>query len=184
MEGDRSEAPFEALASISSELMGDTGVTVSQEQFDSENVTHAMITADGTTVPITLNPETGQFITPDGQTVQVQMASDETAFNDENETVLPDSQEHDFDSTPSGSFQVINSDVNVEKPETHAPSVVIKQESVAMESPSLPSNVQLLQGDGGAVVSYILSLKIKTIWDENTVIYINLNRGAKVGTIY
>ena len=163
MEGDRSEAPFEALASISSELMGDSGVTVSQEQFDSENVTHAMITADGTTVPITLNPETGQFITPDGQTVQVQMASDETAFNDENETVLPDSQEHDFDSTPSGSFQVINSDVNVEKPETHTPAVVIKQESVAMESPSLPSNVQLLQGDGGAVVSYILSLKNNNI---------------------
>ena len=35
-------------------------------------VTHAMITADGRAVPITIHPETGAYMTPDGQTLVTQ----------------------------------------------------------------------------------------------------------------
>ena len=43
--------------------MGDIG---------SAGVTHAMITADGRAVPITIHPETGAYMTPDGQTLVTQ----------------------------------------------------------------------------------------------------------------
>ena len=148
---------MEDLTSIPSELIaGDASVAVSQEHFDAENVTHAMITADGQTVPITLNPETGQFMTPDGQTVQVQMAADETAYQDESESVLPDAQEESqFDPTAAGTFQVITSeDVAVEKPEPQPQTVVIKQENLPLEASNIPGNLQLIQGENGAVVSY------------------------------
>merc|ERR1719225_1311985 len=54
-------------------------VSTGEEHFDPHAITHAMITPDGTTVPITLNPETGQFMTPDGQAVQVPMQSDQSS---------------------------------------------------------------------------------------------------------
>ena len=162
MEGDPNSSEvsgFEGLGSIPSELIA------GDEQFDSENVTHAMITADGTTVPITLNPETGQFMTPDGQTVQVQMATSEDLVPQETDGSEPmlheeSHREHEdshFDHPgtanmeTSGAFQVISSD----ETETGHNQVVIKQESVAhtpMETSQLPSNLQLLQSDGGAVV--------------------------------
>ena len=161
MEGDPNSSEvsgFEGLGSIPSELIA------GDEQFDSENVTHAMITADGTTVPITLNPETGQFMTPDGQTVQVQMATSEDLVPQETDGSEPmlheeSHREHEdshFDHgaanmETSGAFQVISSD----ETETGHNQVVIKQESVAhtpMETSQLPSNLQLLQSDGGAVV--------------------------------
>ena len=161
MEGDPNSSEvsgFEGLGSIPSELIA------GDEQFDSENVTHAMITADGTTVPITLNPETGQFMTPDGQTVQVQMATSEDLVPQETDGSEPmlheeSHREHEdshFDhpgteNMASGAFQVISSD----ETETGHNQVVIKQESVAhtpMETSQLPSNLQLLQSDGGAVV--------------------------------
>ena len=161
MEGDPNSSEvsgFEGLGSIPSELIA------GDEQFDSENVTHAMITADGTTVPITLNPETGQFMTPDGQTVQVQMATSEDLVpqdTDESEPMLQEEshREHEdshFDpgtaNVASGAFHVISSD----ETETGHNQVMIKQESVAhhptMETSQLPSNLQLLQSDGGAVV--------------------------------
>ena len=39
---------------------------------DMAGVTHAMITADGRAVPITIHPETGAYMTPDGQTLVTQ----------------------------------------------------------------------------------------------------------------
>ena len=39
---------------------------------DGNLATHAMITADGQTVAVTFDPETGQYVTPDGQTFMVQ----------------------------------------------------------------------------------------------------------------
>merc|ERR1712223_197138 len=163
MEGDPNSSEvsgFEGLGSIPSELIA------GDEQFDSENVTHAMITADGTTVPITLNPETGQFMTPDGQTVQVQMATSEDLVpqdTDGSEPMLHEESHREHEDThfdpgtanvASGAFQVISSD----ETETGHNQVVIKQESVAptpMETSQLPSNLQLLQSDGGAV--YVLN---------------------------
>ena len=43
--------------------MGDIGTA---------GVTHAMITADGRAVPITIHPETGAYMTADGQTLVTQ----------------------------------------------------------------------------------------------------------------
>ena len=170
MEGDPNSSEvsgFEGLGSIPSELIA------GDEQFDSENVTHAMITADGTTVPITLNPETGQFMTPDGQTVQVQMATSEDIVpqdTDGSEPMLHEESHREHEDThfdpgtanvASGAFQVISSD----ETETGHNQVVIKQESVAptpMETSQLPSNLQLLQSNGGAVV--IMKNHINVVW--------------------
>ena len=41
-------------------------------EIGSAGVTHAMITADGRAVPITIHPETGAYMTPDGQTLVTQ----------------------------------------------------------------------------------------------------------------
>lgn len=41
-------------------------------QNEGEGNSYAMITADGQTVPITYNPETGQYMTPDGQPIVIQ----------------------------------------------------------------------------------------------------------------
>ena len=87
MEGDPGEASFEGLMEAGHD------VSAVDDHFDPNTITHAMITPDGTTVPITLNPETGQFMTPDGQAVQVQMQSDETEYMDDSESVLPDPQD-------------------------------------------------------------------------------------------
>lgn len=61
-----SAGELEALANIQAELD-----RLAAEQTDHQEVTHAMITEDGTTVPLTLNPETGQYMTHDGQPVIV-----------------------------------------------------------------------------------------------------------------
>ena len=157
MESERSEATFEGLAAIPSELIEtEQNVSVEGEAFDASSVTHAMITPDGTTVPITLNPETGQFMTPDGQTVQVQMAEDEiatTSYSEESETVLPDQIANeevamaiDQDGHSGTSFQV------VEQPQT----VVIKEESYStpmIEQHTIGGNLQLVSSDGAMVSS-------------------------------
>ena len=52
MEGEPEEGSFEGLMEAGHEAVDD--------HFDPNTITHAMITPDGTTVPITLNPETGK----------------------------------------------------------------------------------------------------------------------------
>lgn len=152
MESERSEATFEGLAAIPSELIeAEQNVSAEGEAFDASSVTHAMITPDGTTVPITLNPETGQFMTPDGQTVQVQMAEDEddpaaATYSEESETVLPDQTNEEVamaieDGSGGTSFQV------VEQPQT----VVIKEENYStpmIEQHAIGGNLQLVSSDG------------------------------------
>jgi hypothetical protein len=142
MEADRNEAGFEALASIPNELI--TGEAA--EQFDS-NVTHAMITADGTTVPITLNPETGQFMTSDGQMVQVQMATEEQEYGEEAETVLPDDAGADT-SFEQSSFQVVTSDIG-----QATSTVTVKDESYAalVDQTQSSGQIQLISSDGSMV---------------------------------
>ena len=54
MEGEPEEGSFEGLMEAGHEAVDD--------HFDPNTITHAMITPDGTTVPITLNPETGRDI--------------------------------------------------------------------------------------------------------------------------
>ena len=165
MESDRSEATFEGLAAIPSELIEtEQNVVGEGGAFDASNVTHAMITADGTTVPITLNPETGQFMTPDGQTVQVQMAGDEaetteTSYAEESETVLPDQANEEvamaIEDGSGTAFQV------VEQPQT----VVIKEENYAapiIEPHSIGGNLQLVSSDG-AMVRYIILTVVTSV---------------------
>merc|ERR1712241_1449765 len=111
----QTSSPFDGLM--------ETGPDVSEEHFDPNAITHAMITPDGTTVPITLNPETGQFMTPDGQAVQVQMQSDETEFMEDSESVLPDQEvdgvgmEHEHETS---SFQIMSA------PAQQGPSTVVQ----------------------------------------------------------
>merc|ERR1711953_1173 len=105
-------------------------------------------------------------MTPDGQTVQVQMATSEDIVpqdTDGSEPMLHEESHREHEDThfdpgtanvASGAFQVISSD----ETETGHNQVVIKQESVAptpMETSQLPGNLQLLQSDGGAV--YVLN---------------------------
>ena len=155
MEPERNEATFEGLAAIPSELI-ETEQNMSAEggHFDASAVTHAMITADGTTVPITLNPETGQFITPDGQTVQVQMPEEEAeAYAEESETVLPDQGGEEvamaIEESTGTPFQV------VEQPQT----VVIKEENFGtpmIESSAMGGNLQLVSSDGAMVIIVVV----------------------------
>ena len=57
------ENSFRIFLQIGDSEMTDVGTT---------GVTHAMITADGRAVPITIHPETGAYMTPDGQTLVTQ----------------------------------------------------------------------------------------------------------------
>ena len=157
MESDRNDAAFEGLSAIHSELIEtEQSVTAEGDHFDASTVTHAMITADGTTVPITLNPETGQFMTPDGQTVQVQMPEEEAeTYAEESETVLPDQGGEEvamaIEESAGTSFQV------VEQPQT----VVIKEENFAtpmIESSAIGGNLQLVSSDGAMVCFSLLLL--------------------------
>jgi len=127
-------------------------VSTVEEHFDPNAITHAMITPDGTTVPITLNPETGQFMTPDGQAVQVQMQSDETEFMEDSESVLPDQEvdgvgmEHSHETS---SFQIMQAPVQQQGPST----VVVKTEEnypMQIDQSSVVSdgNIQVLSSDG------------------------------------
>jgi len=126
-------------------------VSTGEEHFDPNAITHAMITPDGTTVPITLNPETGQFMTPDGQAVQVQMQSDETEFMEDSESVLPDQEvdgvgmEHSHETS---SFQIMPAPV-----QQGPPTVMVKTEEnypMQIDQSSVVSdgNIQVLSSDG------------------------------------
>jgi len=148
MDGEPGESSFEGLMETGHD------VSTGEDQFDPNTITHAMITPDGTTVPITLNPETGQFMTPDGQAVQVQMQSDETEFMEDSESVLPDQevdnvgmeQEHE-----TSSFQIMaapaqqgpSTVVQVKNEENHYP-MQIDQSSVVSDA----GNIQVLSSDG------------------------------------
>ena len=129
-------------------------VSTGEEHFDPNAITHAMITPDGTTVPITLNPETGQFMTPDGQAVQVQMQSDETEFMEDSESVLPDQEvdgvgmEHSHETS---SFQIMPAPV-----QQGPPTVMVKTEEnypMQIDQSSVVSdgNIQVLSSDGSMV---------------------------------
>lgn len=138
-----SEATFEGLM--------ETGNDES-DQFDTSTITHAMITPDGTTVPITLNPETGQFMTPDGQAVQVQMPNnDETEYMEEVEAVLPDQEvDVNMDHSDASTLQVMASASNQQE----TPTVVVKEEGsfpIIEQSPVSSGNIQVLSGDGSMV---------------------------------
>ena len=153
MDGEPGESSFEGLMETGHD------VSTGEDQFDPNTITHAMITPDGTTVPITLNPETGQFMTPDGQAVQVQMQSDETEFMEDSESVLPDQevdnvgmeQEHE-----TSSFQIMaapaqqgpSTVVQVKNEENHYP-MQIDQSSVVSDA----GNIQVLSSDGSMVCS-------------------------------
>ncbi|XP_059085160.1 protein lin-54 homolog [Tigriopus californicus] len=50
----------------------DSAPTPTDPMNEGEANSYAMITADGQTVPITYNPETGQYMTPDGQPIVIQ----------------------------------------------------------------------------------------------------------------
>ena len=157
MDGDRNEGAFAGLAAISGELIATDGDGAGEEdQFGAGGVTQAMITQDGTTVAITLNPETGQFMTADGQTVQVQMAPDDGAYAEESETVLPDHVESggvSYDQDGATPFQVISTDMDmVEK--SQAQTVVIKDENYSIDTSHMGGNLQLVSGDGQMVCDY------------------------------
>ena len=51
-------------------------------------VTHAMITADGRAVPITIHPETGAYMTPDGQTLVTQEVDGQQVYWEECRVIL------------------------------------------------------------------------------------------------
>ena len=143
------ESTFENLMETGEELDG-SGVA-----YDPSTITHAMITADGQTVPITLNPNTGEFLTPDGQTVQVQMASEEGAdeYMEQAESVLPDQSEEvdvsmeQSEPAPGPSYHVISQP----QVQTSQPQVVVKQEQSFPQIIEQPNNIQVLSGDGQMV---------------------------------
>ena len=145
METEAGEATFEGLMETGHQ------VVAGEDQFDASTITHAMITPDGTTVPITLNPETGQFMTPDGQAVQVQVASDDAEFmHEESETVLPDEEVMDqgeeadqevaaVSAAASSSFQVL------------AHPQAQQSIPVQLDQGSGSGNIQVLSSDGSMV---------------------------------
>ena len=65
---DRKLLAFPYISSIFFSFTEDTDMT----DVGTTGVTHAMITADGRAVPITIHPETGAYMTPDGQTLVTQ----------------------------------------------------------------------------------------------------------------
>jgi len=153
MEGEPGEASFEGLMEAGHD------VSAVDDHFDPNTITHAMITPDGTTVPITLNPETGQFMTPDGQAVQVQMQSDETEYMDDSESVLPDPQDVEGVHTgmdhghETSSFQVMSAaDAVVQQGPPQA--VMVKTEEnypMQIDQSSVQvsdGNIQVLSSDG------------------------------------
>ena len=157
MDGEPGESSFEGLMETGHD------VSTGEDQFDPNTITHAMITPDGTTVPITLNPETGQFMTPDGQAVQVQMQSDETEFMEDSESVLPDQEvdnvgmDHSHEHETS-SFQIMAAPAQqgpstvVVKEENHYP-MQIDQSSVVSDG-----NIQVLSSDGSMVCRDLLNI--------------------------
>jgi len=149
MDGEPGESSFDGLMETGHD------VSTGEEHFDPNAITHAMITPDGTTVPITLNPETGQFMTPDGQAVQVQMQSDDTEFMEDSESVLPDQEvdghEGMVHSHETSSFQIMPAPVQqqqgpstvVVKSEENYSPMQIDQSSVVSDG-----NIQVLSSDG------------------------------------
>ena len=156
MDGEPGESSFEGLMETGHD------VSTGEDQFDPNTITHAMITPDGTTVPITLNPETGQFMTPDGQAVQVQMQSDETEFMEDSESVLPDQEvdgvgmEHSHETS---SFQIMPAPV-----QQGPPTVMVKTEEnypMQIDQSSVQvsdGNIQVLSSDGSMVCSDLLHI--------------------------
>ena len=65
---DRKLLAFPYISSIFFSFTEDSDMT----DVGTTGVTHAMITADGRAVPITIHPETGAYMTPDGQTLVTQ----------------------------------------------------------------------------------------------------------------
>ena len=155
MEGEPGEASFEGLMEAGHD------VSAVDDHFDPNTITHAMITPDGTTVPITLNPETGQFMTPDGQAVQVQMQSDETEYMDDSESVLPDPQDvegvqgmdHGHETS---SFQVMSAADAVQQQGPPQTVMVKTEENYPMQIDQSSvqvsdGNIQVLSSDGSMV---------------------------------
>lgn len=113
---------------------------------EDDNVTHAMITADGTAVPVTMNPDTGHFMTADGDIV-VSSSNPEK----QPESILPDG---------GPTYQMINPDGTVTDLGKQAPQNIVILNADGTASTIVPErrqqpqhqNVRLITSDGSVVM--------------------------------
>ena len=165
MDAGKPDTSLEPLTEIPTELMATSSMQDDQlmDQGGAAGepaVTHAMITADGQTVPITLNPETGQYTTPDGQTVEVQLASEEDVATfgaptageemggeavdeaiahphpqEATETVIPDIPQEPapegLETETSPGFQIVTTQPQQIQQQPHQQMIVVKGENLA-----------------------------------------------------
>ncbi len=171
METTKPEPGLEPLTELPSELMAAGAEQIMEAGGGAADgaVTHAMITADGQTVPITLNPETGQYMTADGQTVEVQMASEEdmssyeaTAVTTEQasipvapELAEPEAGGQQIIETNPSSFQIVATQPQESQVIQQSSVVDVKTETLASSiiepQAQAGGNIQLISTDGQVV---------------------------------